>query len=579
MRFARFVEHLEGIERVSSRLTMTELLVNLLRDLEVAETKAGIYLMLGSLLPAYEGLEFSMAGKTVVKSLALASAQNSEEVEAIYKEKGDLGEVAKILLKKTESNLTLLEVYEELLRLARVSGVGSSELKQQMLARILAKTGKADAGLVAKIVMGKLRLGFSEKTILDALCQMDSGNKLRRKELDAVYQLVPDAGTIATMVKEQGLEVVVKKPQIKLGIPVVNALCQRLDSSEEMIKKMKVVAVERKFDGTRVQIHLFKDGTVKSFTRNLEESSKQFPELRQLALNVNCKEVVLDAEAVGYDKKTGAILPFQMTITRKRKHGIEEAAQLVPLRFYIFDCLFVDGETVVAKSYEQRREILSKIIKKNDIFVVDDFVKTDSASKIHEQHEKYLQEGFEGAVVKKWDGAYLPGRQGWNWVKIKESEGSSGKLSDTLDLVVMGYYLGKGKRAGFGIGAFLVGTRVDEESDEIVTVAKIGTGITDELFAELKSRLDLLKLEKLPKEFKIDKNLMPEVLVKPKLIVEIAADEITKSPIHSAGVALRFPRLIKLRDDKGLDGVTTLAEIKKIGGIEVVESNPDEQAN
>jgi DNA ligase-1 len=143
----------------------------------------------------------------------------------------------------------------------------------------------------------------------------------------------------------------------------------------------------------------------------------------------------------------------------------------------------------------------------------------------------------------------------------------------------MGYYLGKGKRAGFGIGAFLVGTRVDEESDEIVTVAKIGTGITDELFAELKSRLDLLKLEKLPKEFKIDKNLMPEVLVKPKLIVEIAADEITKSPIHSAGVALRFPRLIKLRDDKGLDGVTTLAEIKKIGGIEVVESNPDEQAN
>jgi len=272
--------------------------------------------------------------------------------------------------------------------------------------------------------------------------------------------------------------------------------------------------------------------------------------------------LVLDSEAIGFDPKTGKTLPFQMTITRKRKHDVAEVANNVPLRFYVFDILEVDGVSMINVPYDERRKKLAKIIRKNDVLLIDEVIRTDDPAVLHREHERFLKEGFEGAVIKKWDGSYLPGRQGWNWVKIKESEGTSGKLRDTLDCVVMGYYRGKGKRAKFGIGAFLVGIR---KGESVVTIAKIGTGLSDEQFGDLKRRLDKLKSEKLPKEYLISKGLLPDVFVSPELVVEIAADELTNSPIHTAGLALRFPRLIKIRDDKNLDGTTTLGELSRFG--------------
>ena len=289
-----------------------------------------------------------------------------------------------------------------------------------------------------------------------------------------------------------------------------------------------------------------------------------FPELKNIGDWIKGGDVILDTEAVGVDPKTGKVLPFQMTITRKRKHGIEETSKNVPLKFFVFDILAKDGRGLLERPYSERRKTLDETVGANKVLVVNGFERTSEAKEIERMHEQYLLEGHEGAVIKKWDGTYLPGRQGWNWVKIKEAQGSTGKLSDTFDLVVMGYYLGRGKRAGFGIGAFLVGL---VREGRWVSVAKIGTGLSDEDFRELKKKLEKYSVKEMPKNYEVTGMLVPDIWVSPTVVVEIAADEITKSPAHAGGVALRFPRLVKFRDDKGPDQATTWKELKEIGKI------------
>ncbi len=568
MLFTEFAEHLERLEKISSRLAITDEVVVLLKKLSEKEIEGGVYLLMGRLAPAYTGLEFNLGWKMIIRAISQLAKIDGERVLADFKKKGDLGEVVTGLPEHLfeGKKLTVGEVYEKLLIIARYGGTGSQEKKVTGLAELLLELDQLSAKFVARMVLGHLRLGFSDKTILDALSVASKGDKSARKKLDEAYQILPDVGLLAKKVMEKGLDKALSNVEVEVGVPVIPALCQRLNHAVEIIEKMGEVAAERKYDGTRVQIHFkrsgFADGTkVKTFTRNLEETSHMFPELSSLPEWISGNEVVLDCEAVGIDPKTDKIMPFQMTITRKRKHGIEAALAAVPLRFFTFDILAKNGKTLLVLPYFKRREILDETVHKNKIVAVDEKYKTNDPKVLHGYHELFLKEGFEGAVIKKWDGNYLPGRQGWNWVKIKEKEGSLGKLSDTLDLVVMGYYRGRGKRAGFGLGAFLVGTR---KGETILTIAKIGTGLSDEAFRELKKRLDDLVVAEKPKEYEVPEALTADVWVSPKLIVEIAADEITKSPVHSAGVALRFPRLVKFRDDKDLSGVTTMREVEQM---------------
>lgn len=564
MTFQDLSNRLVQLDETSSRLKMTDFLVDLIKQSNEEEIEMVINLVLGRLAPPYENKEFNLAEKMVMRTVASWLEIDQEKVLIEYKRLGDLGEVIREMGQNkepvTRHNVTF--VFEALRIIANESGAGSQDRKMKLLTELLNDLSSIERKYVVRMVLGKLRLGFSDKTVLDALSVVSSGDKSERKLLDAAYQIRPDVAALAGIVKKSGVKAL-KNIDIKVGVPVIPALCQRLNSAEEIIEKMGEVGVERKFDGTRVQIHyqwsaISGQLSVKTYTRNLEESSLMFPELFEMDKYVNAKSLVLDCEAVGFDPVTKNILPFQVTIKRKRKHDVAETATKVPLRFYVFDVLEVDGETVIDKSYEERRRILNKVIRKNDVLVIDEVIKTDDPIRLHQEHERFLKEGYEGAVIKKWDGTYLPGRQGWNWVKIKESEGTSGKLKDTLDCVVMGYYRGRGKRAGFGVGAFLVGVR---RGEEYLTIAKIGTGISDEKFRDLKIRLDALTCKDQPKEYLIDKALKPDIYVLPELVVEIAADELTNSPTHTAGLALRFPRLIKFRDDKNLDGVTTLGEL------------------
>jgi len=566
MLFKEFADYLERLEKISSRLEITKVLAELIEKMKPEETDKGIYLTLGQLGPDFDNKEFNMAVKMVLRSVVEGSGLAEDVVEKKYKAKGDVGLLVEELefKNKTAVKYSINEVFEKLKIIADEGGAGSQEKKVLGLAELFLASTKLERKFIARMVLGKLRLGFSEKTIFDALSQMTSGGKTLRKGLDSVFQLYPDPGFIAKVVKEKGVDGL-KNIKVKTGVPVVSALCQRLNNYAEIVKKMGEVAVEKKFDGTRVQIHFNRlKNEVRTYTRNLEESSPMFPELKSMDKWVKADEVILDCEAVGYDRKSGKILPFQLTITRKRKHDVAETAKSVPLRFFVFDILSVDGKSLIEEPYFERRKILAEMVRKNDTLVPDEYVKTEDAREIQRLHDKFLEEGFEGAVIKQWSGEYLPGRQGWNWVKIKEAEGTTGKLADTFDLVILGYYFGRGKRTDFGIGAFLAGLK---KNGKWVSIAKVGTGLTDEEFRGLKKRLDENEVKEKPKDYLVSGALVPDVWVEPVVVVEVAADEITKSPNHAGGVALRFPRLIRFREDKNPKQTTTWKEVEEMAKL------------
>ena len=612
MTFSELAKYLERLEATPSRLEITRILAELFKKAEVEEIDKIVYLVLGTLAPNYKGIVFNMADKLIINALASAYKTGNDKVVEIYKKEGDLGIVAeKFAIRDTGQDKrklpksTTSEVYDKLMQIAQDEGEGSVERKVDKMAELLNKVDSLSARYLTRIPIGKLRLGFSDKTIIDALSWMETGGKSKSKHIGEAYNILPDVGLLAKNIKRMGIDKACRNVTPVVGIPLLPMLAQRLKSPTEMIEKMGEVFVEPKFDGLRVLIHYKKLQTSKStniqasnklknlkteklknknakslsnqvtkplvraFTRNSNDVTDMFPELMEIGNYINVDEAIFDSEAVGMDPEMKKLLDFQTTMKRRRVHQISLTAKAIPLRFQIFDILYRDGESLINLSYEDRRDILEKTFSENKLFVVDEKVRTKDPEVINEQYRKKIKEGLEGVMVKKVDAEYLAGRTGWRWVKMKQGEEAVGKLSDTVDCVVMGYTVGKGKRAGFGVGQFLVGVIGKSESkskwgNKILTLTKIGTGLTDEQFRELKTRLTKLEVKEKPREYEAHKNYTPDYWVEPKLVVELAGDDLTKSPTHSSGYALRFPRLVNFRDDKGIGEVTTVGEIKNL---------------
>lgn len=576
MQWSELTQKLGQIELVSLRNEKTRILSELLKQASAEEVGKLVYLVIGTLRPAYDRLEFNLAEKMIVRAIALALHNTGEWVTQQYKARGDLGELVEELPGVEE--LSVRDVYLTLEKIAQDGGSGSQERKVVGLAKLIKAAGGRGGKYIVRMVAGKLRLGFSEQTVLDAISYMVTGDKSYSAKLEQAYQLRPDVGYMAEQVKQVGVEQAIAGTTLTIGVPVIPALAQRLRSADEMIEKMGIVYVEPKYDGTRVQIHFRRAGfgvketgglfapepatLVKTFTRNLDESSNQFPELATIADHLKAEDVVLDAEAVGYDSKTGKLVPFQLTITRKRKHAVEAAQQAVPLKFFVFDIMYKDGTSLLQLPLSERRKILRETVREGGVLEVDEFVETDQPEVLRVYHQEQLAKGLEGVLVKQKSGVYSPGRSGFNWVKFKEVEGTTGKLADTIDAVVMGYYVGRGKRQQFGWGALLLGVRDTEGG--IVTVGKLGTGIKDEQFRELYNKLTTEQTKVKNARYEVEKNLEPDMWVEPKLVVEVAADEITRSPNHTAGYALRFPRLVRVREDKSVNEVTTTNELTQL---------------
>ena len=547
MLFSHFAKYLERLEKTPSRLEITAILKELFNKTSKDEIQEVVYLSLGVLAPNYEGVLLNLAEKMVARSISLAYDKDLESVTKLYKKEGDLGNVAESLSTVHSSQFTVHEVFLKLLAIAKDGGEGSQDRKIVKFAELLKNLDFLSVRYVTRIPVGKLRLGFSEKTILDALGVGEEG-----------YNIHPDIGYIAQLSISHKLSTV----SPKVGVPVVPMLAQRLNSTTEMISKMGEVAVEPKFDGLRIFIHFKKPDFIKIFTRNMNYlDSDIFPELKDVGKYIKANEIILDTEAVGLDSKREMFVDFQKTIQRRRKHEVEKTSGEVPLQFQVFDILLADGKSFIHTPYIERRQELEKRIENGKLLRVDELTITKDSEVIKRLHQKYLKMGLEGVVVKRANGHYVSGRTGWNWVKMKEEEGQSGRLSDTVDCIVMGYWKGLGKRAQFGLGKILVGIK---DGDSIRTLTKVGTGLTEDMLVKIKTRLNEIKTNEKPKEYEAQKDLIPDVWVSPRMTIEITADSISKSTKHSLGLSLRFPRFIKIREDKGPNEATTLEELKEI---------------
>lgn len=575
MKFSRLAQYWQEIEKTSSRLEMTAILARLFKEAQANEIDKLVYLSLGRLRPKYEGIEFSLAEKMMVKVISRAYRCPAGE---IFKKTGDLGETVTRCRpaprREQSRQLAVSQLYQMLYEIAVDSGLGSQERKIQSMADLLSQLDSLSAKYLVRIPVNKLRLGFSEMTVLDALSWMEKGDKSRRPELEKAFNVCADIGFIAQEYKNNGIERIRKiVPQI--GVPIRPQKSERLPSAEKIVEKLGRFAVEGKWDGLRVQIHLDKNKRIKDkanslfgqenflvkiFSRNLDNMTSSFPDIAAAARKLPADNVILDGEAVGFDPQTGRLLAFQETVQRKRKHGVGEMAKTVPLKVFVYDLLFLNGKSRLEQPFSRRRQELETIMSgvKSGLELADQAVVSAAAS-LRELREKYLALGLEGVMCKKLSEPYRAGARNFNWVKFKKV--TQGELADTIDAVVMGYYLGKGKRAGLGIGAFLVGVT---DGNRIGSVAKIGTGLSDEQWRELKVRCARYGVRRKPENYLVNKNLTPDGWVKPAMVVEIMADEITKSPIHAFSLALRFPRLVRFRDDKQPEEATSKKEIKQL---------------
>ena len=573
MRFSQVADAFLAIAEESSRTKMTELLATLLGEATPEETQLISYLSLGLLRAPYKGNQFNIAEKSMIKILADIQKQDLDTYKKLVKTIGGVG-VAVLAgdWPHEETGLTIEQVYRQLEELMAISGTGSQEEKAAFLAKLLSQVGSASASVIVRIVVGTMRLGFSDMTLLDALSWMVTGDKSLKKTLEAAYNMQADIGKIAYILKDEGIEAV-KQVEPTLGIPIRLAAAERAASPQAIIDKIGPCDSQPKLDGFRLQIHIDKTGSTPKiwfFSRNLLNMSAMFPDL-QLALEpVKATTLVVEGEAIVYDEETERFLPFQETVKRRRKHDIEAMAESLPLRLYLFDILYVNGEPVLEEGHEQRRALLLNLFGHfpNNIVHVIAEKRTSTVQELTDYFNEQITKGLEGLVVRRPNAPYQPGKRNFNWIKLKRHQ--EGELTDTLDAVVLGYYAGKGRRAKFGIGAFLVGV-YNKKTDMYETIAKVGTGLTDQEWKDLKARCDKLAVPAKPSSVVCNKELTPDVWVDPDIVAVILADEITQSPMHTAGktettpgVALRFPRFMGYALDKKPDQATSVEETRRL---------------
>lgn len=596
MQFSELSKYFSKLSDTTSRNTMIEILAELFSKIEASEIDKIIYLMQGRVAPLYIATEFGMADKMILKAVSEGLHIDINEVVKIFKQEGDVGKtVEKIKRQKSKGkneskNLKVSEVFDTLEKIAKTNGSGSVEIKTKLMADLLSNLDSSSACFVARIPIGRMRLGFSDMTVLDSFSWMLANNKSLRPEIERAYNVHPDLGLLGKVLNEKGLKGLGHVgPEV--FTPILMARAERLSSGEEIILKIGKCSIEPKIDGFRLQAHYKKSSTyakasadkqnsVKLITRNLEDATFMYPDLVEaIKKQVKADEVIFEGEAIAYNPDTGEFLPFQETVQRKRKYNIEQMAKEVPLKFILFDLLYLDGENLIHEGFIDRRKKLEKIIGKDDVLMMSSATIVEDPKAVDLLFDDAISRGLEGIMAKKIDGIYRAGSRDWNWIKLKRSYSSS--LDDTIDALVMGFNYGKGKRTAFGIGAFLIGV-YDKKKDMFVTVSKIGTGLTDDEWIGLAQRCRKLKANEKPPLYEVDRMLEPDVWVEPEIIVEIKADEITRSPIHTAGrvmkasksgsafdvdipgYALRFPRLVRFKDDRKPEDATNLAEIEEM---------------
>jgi DNA ligase 1 len=561
------------ISKEKSRLNIASILADLFMKATPEEAYCISYLSLGSLHPSYYNSNFNFAEKNIIKLLSCLLNSTVQEYAYLVKEKGDISlALLEYTWPYTTSELSVQQVYNQLVYIESLKGTGVQEQKAILLENILKEVDQLSAFYIIRIVFGTMRLGFSDMTVIDSLSWMLAGNKSLRSRLEDAYNIHADLGFIAQLVRQNGISGL-DSLKVNIGIPIRPAAAERLATPRAIIEKIGECIAQPKLDGFRLQIHLDKrdnNCTIRFFSRNLIDMSSMFPDLSLAFESCSASTLIVEGEAIVYNEATGSFVSFQQTVKRKRKHGIEDAIKSLPLRLFLFDILYYNGSSLLDKPHHERRALLEKLFGNypvNAIALIEE-KRIKTSEELKNYFKLQMAAGLEGLVVKRPDALYQAGKRNFNWIKLKSS--SENELIDTIDAVILGYYTGSGKRVHFGIGAFLVGV-YNKDKDQFETIAKIGTGLKDNEWKALKELCDSkLVLEK-PINVLCSVELTPDVWVRPEIVVVIRSDEITQSPLHSAGtadssvgLALRFPRFLGYSIDKEATQATTIQEIKEL---------------
>ena len=571
MKFSVLSDSLEKMELTTKRLELTDILVELIKKTPTNRISKVIYLIQGKIRPNFEGVELGIAEKLVIRAISKSSGTTIKKIEADYNDDGDLGKTgANILKQKTQTTfsaetITLDRVYDTLLKISNLEGKGSQDMKMKYISSLLNDATPIESKFVLKILLGTLRLGIAENTVMDALAIAFTGKKENREIVENAYNVSSDLGKVSEVLATEGLDGILKF-DTSLFSPIRPMLADRVKSEQDAIKKIEnEFAAEYKLDGERAQIHK-KNNEIILFSRSLENITKYYPDIvEKISNSINANEGIFEAEIVAINESTGNFLPFQELMHRRRKHKLEQAILDYPITVNFFDLLYYNGNDFLEKPYSERRKNLESIIKENNFARLITMSIVKKEEDISEILENSINSGCEGLMLKVLNSPYRAGTRGNNWLKLKREY--QNELGDSLDLVVVGAFFGRGRRTG-KYGTLLLST-YNSESDTFPTICKVGTGFTDENLDQLFQILSNKVI--LKKNPRVESSIEADIWFEPELVLEIVASEITLSPIHKTGLdmirkdtgfALRFPKFTgKIRTEKSVEDASVDEEV------------------
>ncbi len=565
------------LEKKPKRLDKISILSDFFMKAEPDEFRHAVMLLLGDVFPPWDKRKLGVAAKLVIKAISAATGASKAEIERLWQKKGDLGIVARGLCqKKTQSTLfsaelTIKKVFANLEKVAGLGGAGAVEQKVRLLAELINSASPAGVQYIVRTVLEDMRAGVGESTIRDALAwafavpgisdryreegtlSLSSSERAEYREaadrIQSVLDITNDIGETAEMIRKNGIMGL--KPRLTPGKPLKVMLVARAKSVQEAFLRVAPLALEYKYDGFRLQIH--KQGSrVTLFTRRLENVTEQFPDVvKAVRQCVRAESAILDSEAVGVDRDTGKYKPFQAISQRiRRKHGIDNLKTQLPVEVNAFDIMLLNGQNLLDRVFRERRRLLESVIRPDErTLVLSRQLVTDGVREGEKFYEEALGAGTEGVIAKNLDSPYRPGLRVGFCVKVKP-------VMQSLELAVVAAEWGEGKRSG-SLTSFTLACR--DEDGNLREIGRVSTGIK-ELVGGKTSYTELTEaLKPLVKS-----QAGRRVTLVPKVVFEVTFEEIQKSPTYSSGYALRFPRFVRLREERSIRDIDTLETVREM---------------
>lgn len=549
MEYSQLVELYTRLESTSSKLKKTAILADFFSITPDDLLNIIPNLTMGRIFPEWSPLELGIGPGLLYDAICFVAGVSKEHLKETVKEEGDVGKAAeKLFVRKSQATLfsqklTVARVYANFDKIARITGAGTQGKKTKLLADLLTDASPLEARYLVRTILGELRAGVAEGIVRDAIAKSFG---VSAQAVERAYMLTNDFGVVAITAKKEGEEGL-KKLSVRVGIPLKPMLAQLSPSIEKAIEDVGKAAFEIKYDGVRIQLHK-KNGEIKIFSRRLENVTHALPDVVESSIKaLKAGEVIIEGEAVAVDPETRKPRAFQDILRRfRRKYEVEKMAVEIPFETYLFDILYVDGATMIDEPFQERRRKLEAIIEPvNRKFELAQQIITDDPVVAAEFYQKALAMGHEGVMIKNLDAPYIPGARVGHMYKIKP-------VMETLDLVITGALWGTGKRTGW-LSSYILAAW-DEETGDFLSVGRVGTGVTEEQLEEFTQKLKPL----------IEGEAGVKVKLKPELVVEVAFQEIQKSPKYGSGYALRFPRIVRIREDKSPREADTLERVSRL---------------